>query len=261
MKIAIIGAGAMGSALAEGLLKGSVFKPEEIVIANPHQEKLKRFAQFGVQTTTDNCTAVKGAQLVAIVVKPWLVEQVINEIKGVLDYQQQTIMNMAAAISSDTLFSWLEKDGKKPALFQVIPNIAIAYKASMTFIVPCRASEEQTAFVKSLFDDMGKSLITDEAHLAAGTTLASCGIAYAMRYVRAAAEGGVELGFKPDVATDVVLQTLQGAVSLLQGTGAHPEAAIDQVTTPGGLTIKGLNAMENAGFTNAVIQGLKASIK
>ena len=137
MKIAIIGAGAMGSALAEGLLKGSVFKPEEIVIANPHQEKLKKFAQFGVQTTTDNCAAVKGAQLVAIVVKPWLVEQVIDEIKGVLDYQQQTIMNMAAAISSDTLFSWLEKDGKKPALFQVIPNIAIDYKASMTFIVPC----------------------------------------------------------------------------------------------------------------------------
>jgi|GEM_PF-2975955 len=107
MKIAIIGAGAMGSALAEGLLKGSFFKPEEIVIANPHQEKLKKFAQFGVQTTTDNCTAVKGAQLVAIVVKPWLVEQVIDEIKGVLDYQQQTIINMAAAISSDILFSWL----------------------------------------------------------------------------------------------------------------------------------------------------------
>jgi len=126
MKIAIIGAGAMGSALAEGLLKGSVFKPEEIVIANPHQEKLKKFAQFGMQTTTDNCAAVKGAQLVAIVVKPWLVEQVINEIKGVLDYQQQTIMNMAAAISSDTLFSWLEKDGKrrrwKRCRYSIVPR-------------------------------------------------------------------------------------------------------------------------------------------
>ena len=108
---------------------------------------------------------------------------------------------------------------------------------------------------------MGQSLITDEEHLAAGTTLASCGIAYAMRYVRAAAEGGVELGFKADTATTIILQTLQGAVSLLQGTGLHPEAAIDQVTTPKGLTIKGLNAMEHAGFTNAVIEGLKAGIK
>ena len=131
----------------------------------------------------------------------------------------------------------------------------------MTFIVPCGAGEKQTAMVKIVFDDLGQSLITDEAHLGAGTALASCGIAYAMRYVRAAAEGGVELGFKADVSTHIVLQTLQGAVSLLQGTGMHPEAAIDRVTTPGGLTIKGLNAMEHAGFTNAVIEGLKAGTK
>ena len=261
MKIAIIGAGSMGSALAEGLLKGNFFKPKDIVIANPHQEKLEKFALQGVQTTTNNCIAVEGAQLIAIVVKPWLVEQVICEIKPVLNYQHQIIINIAAGISSDILFSWLNKDGSTPPLFQVIPNIAIAYRASMSFIVPCKADEKQTVLVKSLFDDLGQSLITDEAHLAAGTTLASCGIAYAMRYVRAAAEGGVELGFKADTATAIVLQTLQGAVSLLQGTGMHPEAAIDRVTTPGGLTIKGLNAMEKAGFTNAVIQGLKAGTK
>lgn len=261
MKIAILGAGAMGGALAKGLLKGSIFKPEDIVIANPHRGKLEEFGLLGMQTTTDNCIAVDGAQLIAIVVKPWLVEQVINEIKPVLNYQQQIIINIAAGISSNTLFTWLDKDGTKPALFQVIPNIAIAYRASMSFIVPCKANEKQTILVKSLFDDMGQSLITDEEHLAAGTTLASCGIAYAMRYVRAAAEGGVELGFKADTATTIVLQTLQGAVSLLQGTGLHPEAAIDQVTTPKGLTIKGLNAMEHAGFTNAVIEGLKAGIK
>ena len=238
MKIAILGAGAMGGALAKGLLKGSIFKPEDIVIANPHRGKLEEFDLRGMQTTTDNCIAVDGAQLIDIVVKTWLVEQVINEIKPVLNYQQQIIINIAAGISSNTLFTWLDKDGTKPALFQVIPNIAIAYR-----------------------DDMGQSLITDEEHLAAGTTLASCGIAYAMRYVRAAAEGGVELGFKADTATAIVLQTLQGAVSFLQGTGLHPEAAIDQVTTPKGLTIKGLNAMEHAGFTNAVIEGLKAGIK
>ena len=261
MKIAIIGAGAMGGALAEGLLKGSIFKPKDIVIANPHREKLEKFARLGAQTTTDNRAAVRGAQLVAIVVKPWLVEQVIGEIKPVLDYQQQTVVNMAAAIGSETLLSWLDKNGSRPSLFQVIPNIAIAYRASMTFIVPCGAGEKQTAMVKSVFDDLGQSLITDEPHLGAGTALASCGIAYAMRYVRAAAEGGVELGFKADVSTHIVLQTLQGAVSLLQATGMHPEAAIDRVTTPGGLTIKGLNAMEHAGFTNAVIEGLKAGTK
>jgi pyrroline-5-carboxylate reductase len=146
----------------------------------------------------------------------------------------------------------------QPALFLVIPNIAIAQMESMTFMVPVGANEKQTTTIKEVFDEMGKTLITDEKHLAAGTTLASCGIAYAMRYIRAASEGGVELGFKADDAKKIVMQTMEGAVSLLEASGLHPEAAIDLVTTPGGVTIKGLNEMEHAGFTSAVIRGLKA---
>lgn len=89
--------------------------------------------------------------------------------------------------------------------------------------------------------------------------LASCGIAYALRYVRAAMEGGIELGIPPQMAQTVVAQTLKGAAEILLRTGNHPEAEIDKVTTPGGITIKGLNAMEANGFTRAVIEGLKAS--
>lgn len=258
MKITIIGAGAMGGSFAEGLLNDDSFNPSDLTVANPHAGKLERFKQKGASVTTDNKAAVAGADIIAIVVKPWLVEQVINEIKPALDYEQQIIINMAAAIPSKQLLEWLDNDGKVPALFQVIPNIAIAVKASMTFIVPVGATQEQTDNVKHIFDDLGESLITDEQHLGAGTTLASCGIAYAMRYVRAASEGGVELGFKADDAKDIVLQTCKGAVALLQHNGNHPEAEIDKVTTPGGLTIKGLNTMEQYGFTNAVIQGLKA---
>ena len=82
-----------------------------------------------------------------------------------------------------------------------------------------------------------------------------------MRYVRAAVEGGVEMGFYPKDALNIVLQTVKGAVELLQSTGENPETAIDKVTTPGGVTIKGLNAMEHAGFTSAVIKGLKAGLQ
>ena len=119
-------------------------------------------------------------------------------------------------------------------------------------------SPQQTATVKTIFDAMGQTLITDEQHLPSGTTLASCGIAYAMRYIRAAAEGGVELGFRADDAKRIVMQTIKGAVAVLEASGLHPEAAIDLVTTPGGVTIRGLNEMEHAGFTSAVIRGLKA---
>ena len=147
------------------------------------------------------------------------------------------------------------------SLFLVIPNIAIAQLQSMTFIVPIGADESTTQQVQKIFDAMGKSIITDEQHLSAGTTLASCGIAYAMRYIRAASEGGVELGFKADDAKNIVMQTMKGAVELLEASGLHPEAAIDLVTTPGGVTIQGLNEMEHNGFTSSVIKGLKAGMK
>lgn len=89
--------------------------------------------------------------------------------------------------------------------------------------------------------------------------LASCGIAYALRYVRAATQGGIELGMREDVARKAIAQTLIGAAELLLQNNTHPEIEIDRVTTPGGITIKGLNAMEAAGFSNSVIAGLLSS--
>ena len=106
-----------------------------------------------------------------------------------------------------------------------------------------------------------RAMLIEESAMAAATSLASCGIAYALRYVRAAMEGGVELGIRADEAKRIVMQTLRGAVDVLEANNSHPEAEIDRVTTPGGLTIKGLNAMEAAGFTHSVIEGLRASTK
>ena len=261
MKIAIIGAGAMGGAMADGFIKSGAVKPADISVANPTAQKLEHFALQGASVTTDNKTAAEGADIVIIAVKPWLVEQVVNELKPVLNYTRQTIITVAAGISGSQFTAWLKKDDAVPLTFIVIPNTAIAVLASMTFIVPVNATADTTAIVKALFDNVGQTMVTDERHLSAGMTLASCGIAYAMRYVRAAAEGGVELGFKADMAKDIVLQTMKGAVELLQANGNHPEAEIDKVCTPGGLTIRGLNEMEHAGFTSAVIRGLKAGVK
>ena len=251
----------MGGAMADGFIKSGAVKPADISVANPTAQKLEHFALQGASVTTDNKTAAEGADIVIIAVKPWLVEQVVNELKPVLNYTRQTIITVAAGISGNQFTAWLKKDDAVPQTFIVIPNTAIAVLASMTFIVPVNATADTTAIVKALFDNVGQTMVTDERHLSAGMTLASCGIAYAMRYVRAAAEGGVELGFKADMAKDIVLQTMKGAVELLQANGNHPEAEIDKVCTPGGLTIRGLNEMEHAGFTSAVIRGLKAGVK
>lgn len=261
MKIAIIGAGAMGGAMADGFIKSGAVKPADISVANPTAKKLEHFALQGASVTTDNKTAADGADIVIIAVKPWLVEQVVNELKPVLNYARQTVITVAAGISGSQFTAWLKKDDVVPQTFIVIPNTAIAVLSSMSFVVPVNATADTTATIKELFDNVGQTMVTEERLLGAGMTLASCGIAYAMRYVRAAAEGGVELGFKADVAKDIVLQTLKGAVDLLQANGNHPEAEIDKVCTPGGLTIRGLNEMEHAGFTSAVIRGLKAGVK
>ncbi len=252
--IAIIGAGNMGGAIAEALLRMDGYK---ITVSNRTEGKLQRFAAAGASVTTDNCVAAKDADLIILAVKPWLVEDVLNELKANIQLAGKTLVSVAAATRGEQLCDWA---GEGPQILTAIPNTAIANLASMTFVVPVRAEAETTAAIKALFDTMGQTLVTDEAHLPAATALASCGIAYALRYVRAATEGGVQLGFRAAEAQDIVAQTLRGAVSLLEKEGAHAEAEIDKVTTPGGLTIRGLNAMEEAGFTNAVIQGLLASL-
>ncbi|MCF0243131.1 MAG: pyrroline-5-carboxylate reductase [Bacteroidaceae bacterium] len=255
MKLSVIGCGAMGGSMVEGWLKTDIIKPADITAADPYEGSLSKFSGTGITTTTDNNLAAKDKDIVCVVVKPWLVEQVLGGIKNSLS-EKQTLIVVAAGVSLEKVKSVV---GNEISVVLCIPNTAIAVKASMTFIVPDNnITPEQLAVVESLFNSTGSCMKVAENQLSAATVLASCGIAYAMRYVRAASEGGVQLGFKADAAKDIVLQTVKGAVELLQASGNHPEAEIDKVTTPGGLTIRGLNAMEQNGFSNAVIRGLLA---
>lgn len=262
MKITVIGVGAMGGSFVDGLLMSGYIQPSDITVTAAHQQSLLRFKEQNVNTTTDNALAAKEADLIILAVKPWIVQTVVETIKPIVCARQPIVVSFAAGISSAQLFEWFGNEtSSQPTLFTVMPNIAIAVRSSMTFIVPLHATKAQTTVVKNLFDQLGESKIIEERQLGAGMMLASCGIAFAMRYARASAEGGVELGFKAKEATQIVLQTMKGAVDLLQANHQHPEVAIDNVTTPGGVTIRGLNEMEHAGFTSAVIRGLKAGVK
>jgi len=263
MKIAVIGAGNMGGATARGLVKAGAVKASDVTVSDISQKVLDAFSAQGYNTTNDNAQAVKGADVVFLVVKPWLVEELISEIKPELNYPSQIIVCIAAGISPGQLSDWLgtDADGFQAQSLLAIPNTAIEILQSMTFITPVVAGADTIDIVKGLFDSVGTAMVIDYGHMGAATALASCGIAYAMRYIRASAEGGVEMGFYPADAVKIVCQTVKGAAGLLSQPGAHPEAEIDKVTTPGGITIKGLNEMEHAGFTSAVIRGLKASKK
>jgi pyrroline-5-carboxylate reductase len=259
MKIGIIGAGNMGGAIALGLGNCKSYNASDVCCSDVSESALQKIRQANpeIRVTTDNCQIVNAADIILIAVKPWLVEAVIQEIKPAMDYKKQIIVSIATGVNFETLSRYLEKEGEQtPTLFRVIPNTAVEVKESVNIISSYHATPEQIEVILHLFNELGLSFLVEERLMNAGMALSSCGIAFAFRYIRAAIEGAVEIGLRPELAKEIELQTLKGAITLLKTNNNHPEAEIDKVTTPGGITIKGLNMMEKAGFTNAVIQGL-----
>lgn len=253
MKITVIGAGAMGGAIARGLVESGAFSPSDITVSNPSPARLEPLAALGINVTSDNVAAVSAASCVIVAVKPWNLPGVAAEILPALPAGCTDLCCVVAGVSAADLSAMFPGPY---SLTIAMPNTAVALRKSMTFLVAARGEASR---IDSLFACLGTSRVIPERLLPGAMALASCGIAYALRYVRAASEGGVQLGFRASEAQEIVAATLEGACALLSLPGAHAEAEIDKVTTPGGLTIRGLNAMERAGFTSAVIDGLIAS--
>lgn len=261
MRIAIIGAGNMGGAIACALAKGDFFAPSDIICTTKSATSLNRLrkSNLGLTLSLNNCEAVASADIVLLAVKPWLIQAVIEQLRPALDLSRQIIISVAAGISLSDLSQMLQDDGA--TIFRLIPNTAIEVMSSMTFLCARNASKEQQEIIMQIFNQTGCVMAVEEDKIEAGTALASCGIAFAMRYIRAAAEAGVELGFRPHEAHTIIEHTVKGAAELLLSKDSHPEAEIDKVTTAGGITIKGLNELEHAGFTSAVIRSHKACMK
>ncbi|MDX9881989.1 MAG: pyrroline-5-carboxylate reductase [Prolixibacteraceae bacterium] len=254
-KVAIIGAGNMGGAIVNGLLKSGYISASSISVSDPRKNVLEGFASKGIHTFLENRDAARSANLVLLAVKPYHVKNVVNEIKPVLR-GSEIIVSIAAGVTITELEGLIGKDA---GIFRVMPNTAVSIQESMTCISANKAAEESLPEVKEMFDHLGKSVIISEELMSAATVLASCGTAFALRYVRAAMQGGVEMGFGAEMAQFITAQTVKGAVQLIMNTGHHPEREIDKVTTPRGITITGLNEMEHKGFSSSVIQGLLAS--
>lgn len=266
MRISIIGSGNIGGAIARGLAKGTMFKASDITCTAQSDETLEKMRKIDPDfiLTHDNVEAARNADIIIIAVKPWRVEMIIDEIKSVLDFEKQMIVSVAAGVTFDLLNTYLTKNTDfdclaTPTIFRIMPNTAIEVMSSMTFVSARNASKEQTDLIIHIFNELGNAMLVEERLMSAGTALASSGIAFALRYIRTAIEGGVELGFYPKQAQEIVVHTVKGAVDLLLENKSNPEMEIDKVTTPGGITIKGLNEMELSGFTSSVIRGLKAS--
>lgn len=256
MKVAIIGAGNMGGAIACGLAKGNIIPTGDIIVSDPSPDKLEALKkEFPViQTTHNNREATREAEMVILAVKPWLAGSVLHEI-GLRE--NQTLVSIVAGISFNQLS---EMTGLSAiTMFRLIPNTAISRLQSMTVIASRNASPRQEQQILDIFNEMGLAMLLPEEKMSAATAMTSCGIAYVLKYIQAAMQAGIELGIYPKDGMKMVAQSVKGAAELILAGDTHPSVEIDKVCTPGGITIKGINELEHNGFSSTVIKAIKAS--
>lgn len=256
-KIAIIGGGNLGTAIAEGIIKSRYAKAADITITKRNITTLKHLVNKGVVATDDNVKAVKNSHLIILAVKPFQVAGVMEQIRKVLTKNHILV----SAITGVSIADLTEMAQKQLTLFRAMPNTAIAIQESVTCVSYHNASEVQINYIRALFEGLGKVAVIDEKLMDAATVLGACGTAFAMRYIRANIQAGVEIGFDAKTASLIAAQTAKGAAELLLKNGSHPEQEIDKVTTPRGCTIVGLNEMEHQGFSSSLIRGVIASYK
>jgi pyrroline-5-carboxylate reductase len=254
-KIAIIGGGNLGTAIAAGLIKSEFVAAQDITVTKRNTATLAALQAVGVNVSADNIQAVKDAQTVILAVKPFQIKEVMENIAAVLT-PGHIVISVVTGISLEDMKTVIQKD---IPLFRAMPNTAIAIQESITCISSVHTTEEDKTYVNSLFSKLGKIALIDEKLMNAATVLGACGTAFAMRYIRANIQGGIEIGFDAATASLIAAQTVKGAAELLLTTHTHPEQEIDKVTTPKGCTIAGLNEMEHQGFSSSLIKGISAS--
>jgi pyrroline-5-carboxylate reductase len=255
-KVAIIGGGNLGTAIAEGLIKSGFISVDHITITRRNLEPLQDLKKAGAKVTSDNRKAIQDSDVIIVALKPYNVKEILDSLKDAFDPKKHIVISVVTGIFLKDLVSIVDHG---VPIFRAMPNTAIAIQESVTCLCHQGASAGQVEYVTSLFDQLGICISIDEKLMDAATVLGACGIAYALRFIRASTQGGIEIGFDAKTANLIAAQTVKGAAELLLKLNRHPEEEIDKVTTPKGCTIVGLNEMEHQGFSSSLIKGIGAS--
>jgi pyrroline-5-carboxylate reductase len=252
MKVHVIGGGNLGVALATGLSK---FSPDTaITVTRRNIDQIRFLEDRGITLSADNTVGIEQADIIFLTVKPFQAEAVINEILPHL--HDQIIVSAVSGLGIDTM---IHLTNKPRAVVRIMPNIAVQFGESATCISFSKESLAAAEKVVSLFNLLGTTRVIEEKLMDGATILGACGTAYALRYIRAAMQAGIEIGFDAETALAIASQTVRGAAQMTLEENAHPEQLIDRVTTPQGCTIVGLNEMEHQGFSSSLIKGIKTS--
>ena len=254
MKIGIVGCGNLGLSILNGIVKES--PDNQIYASRRNIDSIRSLASDTVKITTDNSELIKNSNIIILALKPYNILPFIKEHNELFKSSQHTIVSVATGIEIEEIKNEMTED---VGVYRAMPNTATSVNESMTAISGSEDVLNRGVEVSSIFETLGEVVVIDESLMDAATILGACGVAYVLRFMRAMIQGGIQVGFDAKTATKIVSQTMKGASELIIQNGTHPEEEIDKVTTPKGCTIIGLNEMEHAGFSSALIKGIVTS--
>jgi len=258
-RLAIIGFGKMGEALARGVLRAGVYKREALAACDPDPERIKvAREELGIATFTTNADAVGVADIVLLAVKPQIIREVLSGI-AYAGGADKLFVSIAAGVAIETIEGLLGKDSR---VIRVMPNTPCLVGAGASaFAMGTNADAEDGEKVQAIFSAVGRCVKVDEKLLDAVTALSGSGPAYVFVFIEALADGGVRMGLPRSTAMELAVQTVLGAAKLVAETDTHPAKLKDDVTSPGGTTIAALHALEKGGFRAAVIDAIAAAAR
>ncbi len=258
MKIGFIGVGAMAQAIIQGLLKAEFVPAQDILVHSAHQDHYEKYAaQYGLTPKESNTAVVDGSDLVVLAVVPAVVTDVVAEIRGELS-AKKTLISIVSGVSLDRLEELT--DYNLPIL-RSLPNINSEFGQGMTAVA---ANENLTGDRKSqaisLYQATGSVLELKESQFSVFSAISGSAVAYVDFFIDSLSRAGVKYGFTKEMATQIAAQTTLGSAHSLMASKKSPAEMIDKVSSPGGDTIAGILAMEEAGFLPSVIKGIDATI-
>lgn len=253
-KLAILGGGSIGTSLARGLIRSGQISADNIIIAEKRETRINYLSHLGFNVSEDSGQAATMAEIIVMAVKPQHFEALAEEIKNNTS-SGKIIVSTITGVTHNNIESAF---GPVPVV-RIMPNTALEICESMTCLSFRNMKKGQEEKITAMFEKMGKTTVIPEELFGAATVVGACGIAFALRFMRAMTQGGIEIGFNSELSQFITAQTVKGAAKLILETANHPEMEIDKVTTPQGITISGLNEMEHQGLSSAVIRGLTTS--
>ena len=271
MKLGFIGCGKMAAALIKGVLKSGLCKPADITASDVHAasaEKLR--AETGVTIALSNVEVVGASDVIVLAVKPG---DALAAIQSVTTQQMESSMRWAwqggsgkggklllSIVAGLSIRSLEQAAGDKLRIIRVMPNTpALVLAGASAFALGTQATEEDAAVAQSIFGSVGIALQVKETLLDAVTGLSGSGPAYGYTIIEALADGGVLMGLPRELALQLAAKTVAGAAEMVLQSGLHPAVLRDQVASPGGTTIAGLEALESGGLRAALIAAVRAA--